>query len=231
MSNPPTLCSTDARNVYATWAKPTVIIADGDQHIPNRYALEPFFRSHVRDWTEAAENVTTLWLWSSEPAWMVVHAMLVGEYGWTYKGTIVWDKGTAAASTSQTKSFPVSTECCMQYVRSPVHAKFNLRNPLTNVWRDPPMKAAPRFKLRHKLARHMDLLIQTTSDPGDVVWEPFGGLADVTASAYALGRNAYYAESSSALYDGAVARIHEMSAAEEQKRAMQSLYDEAMDDD
>lgn len=230
MSNPPTLCQTDARKAYTTWPKPTVIIADGDQHIPNKYALEPFFRGHIKGWSDGARDDVTLWLWSSETTWTVVHPILV-ENGWTYKGTIVWDKGTTAASASQAKSFPVSTEYCMQYVRNTTHAKFNLRSPLTNVWRDPPVKAAPRHKIRQKLARHMDLLIQTSSDPGDVVWEPFGGLCDATVSAYALGREACYAEPNPALYECALVRIEELREAEGQKQAMQSLYDEAMDDD
>ena len=40
----------------------------------------------------------------------------------------------------------------------------------------------------------MERIIHATTDPGDVVWEPFGGLGTASVAAVAMGRRAYLAE-------------------------------------
>jgi DNA modification methylase len=40
----------------------------------------------------------------------------------------------------------------------------------------------------------MDRIVGASTDPGDVVWEPFGGLCTATLSAVNLGRRGYAAE-------------------------------------
>jgi site-specific DNA-methyltransferase (adenine-specific) len=40
----------------------------------------------------------------------------------------------------------------------------------------------------------LNRIIGATSDEGDVVWEPFGGLCSASLSAWRLGRQAYAAE-------------------------------------
>ena len=60
----------------------------------------------------------------------------------------------------------------------------------------------PRFSARVPRGQHlnqkpvefMERIISATTRPGDVVWEPFGGLASASAAALRLGRMPYAAE-------------------------------------
>lgn len=85
---------------------------------------------------------------------------------------------------------------------------------LTNVWRRGPLhdserlkgtlrRAAPRVykptsnssaHLNQKPLEFMERLVTAVTQAGDVVWEPFGGLASGSVAAVALGRRAYVAE-------------------------------------
>lgn len=85
---------------------------------------------------------------------------------------------------------------------------------LTNVWSRPPLhdnerlkgslrRSAPRVykptrdsaaHLNQKPLEFMERLITAVTRPGEVVWEPFGGLASGSVAAVALGRQAYVAE-------------------------------------
>jgi hypothetical protein len=91
---------------------------------------------------------------------------------------------------------------------------WNHRHGITNVWRRPPLhdderlkgtlrRAAPRVykpssgsaaHLNQKPLEFMETIVKAASKEGDVVWEPFGGLASASVAAVALGRNAYVAE-------------------------------------
>ena len=53
----------------------------------------------------------------------------------------------------------------------------------------------------------MERLIEAVTEPGDVVWEPFGGLCSASAAAVRLGRRAYAAESDTAFADLAADRV------------------------
>jgi site-specific DNA-methyltransferase (adenine-specific) len=92
--------------------------------------------------------------------------------------------------------------------------KWNHTHGLTNVWQRPPLhnderlkgtmrRAAPRVyrptrasaaHLNQKPLEFMERLITAVTDKGDVIWEPFGGLASASVAALTLGRRAYVAE-------------------------------------
>lgn len=92
--------------------------------------------------------------------------------------------------------------------------KWNHTHGLTNVWNHPPLhdaerlkgtlqRSAPRvYKPTHGSSAHlnqkplelMERLVNAVTDEGDVVWEPFGGLASASVAALSLGRLAYVAE-------------------------------------
>lgn len=92
--------------------------------------------------------------------------------------------------------------------------KWNHQHGLTNIWCRPPLhdkerlkgtlrRAAPRVyrpssgssaHLNQKPLEFMERLVSAVTDPGDVVWEPFGGLASGSVAAVALGRRPYVAE-------------------------------------
>jgi DNA modification methylase len=91
---------------------------------------------------------------------------------------------------------------------------WNHQHGLTNVWQRPPLhdrerlkgtlrRAAPRVykptaasaaHLNQKPLEFMERLVSAVTQKGDVVWEPFGGLASAAVAAVALGRQAYVAE-------------------------------------
>jgi DNA methylase len=92
--------------------------------------------------------------------------------------------------------------------------KWHHAHGLTNVWARGPLhdderlkgtlrRAAPRVyrptagssaHLNQKPLEFMERLVLAATDPGDVVWEPFGGLCSASVAAVTLGRRARAAE-------------------------------------
>lgn len=95
-----------------------------------------------------------------------------------------------------------------------LRAKFRCPFGVTNVWSHPPVRGAERVKVGgralHPAQKPLALiapLIEWTTDPGDVVWEPFAGLATACVTARAGGRRAYGAEPNPVFYAAARARL------------------------
>ena len=98
---------------------------------------------------------------------------------------------------------------------------------MTNVWSRRPLhdeerlkgtlrRAAPRVHnptaassahLNQKPLEFMERLITAVTEPGDVVWEPFGGLCSASVAAVTLGRRAFAAETDPAFADLAAERL------------------------
>ena len=55
----------------------------------------------------------------------------------------------------------------------------------------------------------MRRIVNACTDPGDVVWEPFGGLCTASVAALELGRKAYAAELVETFADIAESRLQE----------------------
>lgn len=81
-------------------------------------------------------------------------------------------------------------------------ATFRCPHGVTNVWDRPAVRGAERVKVPGGRAVHLnqkplDLLariIEASTEPGEVVWEPFGGLFGASLAARGLGRRAFAAE-------------------------------------
>lgn len=106
---------------------------------------------------------------------------------------------------------------------------------ITNVWTHPPLageerlrgngrRAAPRVYRPGRLATvhlnqkplvFMERILAAVTDPGDVVWEPFGGLCTAGVAALRLDRRPYCAESDPEFADLASKRLADASRAEE----------------
>ena len=78
---------------------------------------------------------------------------------------------------------------------------------VTNVWARLPLNGAERMKdgsraihLNQKPIDLMQLIIRISSDEGDVVWEPFGGLFSGGVAAHDLKRSYYGAEISARIF-------------------------------
>ncbi len=138
----------DALCKYASWPSPIVIVSDGPYGLgsfigdpKNTNSLDKWYKPHIKAWSKYSSPLTTLWFWNSEIGWAKVHHVLE-EQGWIYRACCIWDKGIShIAGNSNTKTlrkFPVVTEVCVHYIRSPeftinkekqkISAKMWLRN-------------------------------------------------------------------------------------------------------
>jgi DNA modification methylase len=83
-----------------------------------------------------------------------------------------------------------------------MRAKFSCPHGVTNVWERAPVRDEERVKTEDGRAVHlnqkpldlMSRIIEATTDRGDVVWEPFGGLFSASLAASRLERRAFAAE-------------------------------------
>lgn len=109
-----------------------------------------------------------------------------------------------------------------------LRATWHHYNGITNVWSRPPLhdserlkgtmeRSAPRtykpskFSSAHLNQKPLDLTLRqvaAASDEGDVVWEPFGGLATASVASVLLGRVPYVAEVDSAFFDLGKERLY-----------------------
>ena len=95
-----------------------------------------------------------------------------------------------------------------------MRAKFNCPLGVTNVWREPAVRGQERVRRNGKILhtnqkplKLVERIIQLSSEVGDVVWEPFGGLCSAAVAAVRLGRRGYAAELDRAFYETAAHRL------------------------
>lgn len=95
-----------------------------------------------------------------------------------------------------------------------MRAKFNCLFGINNVWREPPVRGAERIKngskslhMNQKPLRLVERTIRASSDPGDVVWEPFGGMATGAVAMLRTDRRGYAAEINSSFFKLAAERL------------------------
>jgi len=99
---------------------------------------------------------------------------------------------------------------------SQLRAKFNYSHGITNVWHEPTVNGKERLRngmkslhLNQKPLKLMDRIIRASSDPGDLVWEPFGGLCSGVIAALELKRRGLASEIDAEIFDHARRRIEE----------------------
>jgi site-specific DNA-methyltransferase (adenine-specific) len=93
---------------------------------------------------------------------------------------------------------------------------FHCPHGYTNVWQRGALRGNERIKLngREGPAAHLnqkpldllELIIKASSNPGDVVWEPFGGLFSASIAAARNQREAYAAELDPSYFTAGVER-------------------------
>lgn len=99
---------------------------------------------------------------------------------------------------------------------------WNHTHGITNVWDVPSLRTSERvkntsgknFHTNQKPLLLMERQISATTDAGDVVWEPFGGMCTASAAAKKLKRNSYAAEMNTEYHSVANTRIQETQVAE-----------------
>lgn len=100
---------------------------------------------------------------------------------------------------------------------SRMRAKWNHTHGITNVWSEPAVRGSERFKDSQAKAAHanqkslrlIERIITASSDEGDVIWEPFGGLCSAAIASLRTGRRCYSAEINDNFYALAKARLEE----------------------
>ena len=96
-----------------------------------------------------------------------------------------------------------------------MRSKFNCPHGFTNVWDRSPVNGAERIKAPSGKAAHlnqkpldlMTMIIESSSDKRDVVWEPFGGLFTAALAALYAGRRAFAGEIDPAYFVYGVSRF------------------------
>lgn len=97
----------------------------------------------------------------------------------------------------------------------PMRAKWNHTHGITNVWSAPPIRGEERLKSKDAKCVHanqkplslFERIITATSNPGDVIWEPFGGLCSAAVVALRTKRRCYSTESNADFYHLAQERL------------------------
>lgn len=102
-----------------------------------------------------------------------------------------------------------------------MRAKFSCEVGVTNVWRQPQVNGSERIQgnrngMKYKFSslhgsqkplKFIELAIRASTDGGDVVWEPFGGLCPGAVVSHDLGRSYRAAEIIPEFYAAAVERL------------------------
>ena len=98
-----------------------------------------------------------------------------------------------------------------------MRAKWNHAHGVTNVWREPAVRGSERVKENGLKSLHMnqkslsliERIIAASTDPGDVVWEPFGGLCSAAVCSLRTGRRCYATEIVPEYFAAAAKRLKE----------------------
>ena len=85
---------------------------------------------------------------------------------------------------------------------SRMRAKWNHTHGITNVWKEPAVRGIERLKgeglkclhMNQKPLKLIERTIVASTDAGDVVWEPFGGLCSAAVASLSKGRHCYSSE-------------------------------------
>jgi len=102
-----------------------------------------------------------------------------------------------------------------------MRSKFNCPHGFTNVWERNALRGSERFKnngdsgkaihLNQKPLDLVTMIVKASSDEGDVIWEPFGGLFTACLAARNSGRRAFGAEIDPTYFHYGVNRLIEES--------------------
>lgn len=95
--------------------------------------------------------------------------------------------------------------------------KFYCEPGVTNVWDEPSVRGPERIKVPDRVNKALhanqkplkltERIIRASSDPGDVVWAPFGGLCTEAIASHKLGRVHYSAEINPRYFKIAIERL------------------------
>lgn len=95
-----------------------------------------------------------------------------------------------------------------------MRSKFSCPVGVTNVWRSPQLNGRERLRNGAKAAHRnqkplhqIELILQSSSEKNDMVWDPFGGIGTIPLAAFLMGRSCVSAEIQREYFDIAVDRL------------------------
>lgn len=95
-----------------------------------------------------------------------------------------------------------------------LRSKFQCPIGITNVWNIPTVRGKERIKTKTQIIHPnqkplsiMEMIISCSSEEGDVIWEPFGGLCTASIAGHDLNRKTYAAEINECVYNSAKKRF------------------------
>lgn len=95
-----------------------------------------------------------------------------------------------------------------------MRSKWNHTHGITNVWREPAIHGRERLRAgvgylhaNQKPLALMRLQILSCTDPGDIIWEPFGGMCSASVAALQTGRKSFSAEINPDYFKEAASRL------------------------
>lgn len=169
--------------------------------------LAAWYRPHIAEWGRICAPSASVYLWNTAEGWAAIHPEMVAA-GWTFAGLIVWHKtgaNPALIGANNASLWPDVTEVCGHYQRgTPTHS--NDGSP--NVWAYAPTLMGDERLYSDEMAPHIvhgtmqrvglhpcqkpllfaRRIIEASSRPGDLVFEPFGGTCRIAAACEAIGR-------------------------------------------
>lgn len=114
--------------------------------------------------------------------------------------------------------FSINGQMMSEELWDSMRAKWNHIHGYTNVWNQPALHGKERLKAKNGLrslhynqkpSSIIDYIIRTSSDEGDIIWDPFAGLATTAWCCRQLCRSCYSAEISEDTFSNAVNRLSE----------------------
>ena len=172
--------------------------------------LAAWYRPHIAEWGRLCAPSASVYLWNTAEGWAAIHPEMVAA-GWEFAGLIVWHKGGAQGAligAKRASTWPDITEVCGHYQRGePTHQNPSGAN---NVWYVDPsneMRHGERLYADERRVRSTTKytdrvplhpcqkpllfarrIIEASSRPGDLCFEPFAGTARIAAACEAIGR-------------------------------------------
>jgi DNA modification methylase len=177
--------------------------------------LAAWYRPHVAEWGRICAPSASVYLWNTAEGWAAIHPEMVVA-GWTFRTLIVWDKVCPPLTLSPV-AWPAVTEVCGFYTRGdatvehPHHSPRRHAGPhipaVTSVWRlapgaylDERLKQAEKGEARDGSMVYVSLhpcqkpllfarrIVEASSRPSDLVFEPFGGTCRIAAACEDIAR-------------------------------------------
>lgn len=171
--------------------------------------LAKWYRPHVAEWGRVCAPSASVYLWNTAEGWAAIHPEIVAA-GWVFAGLIVWYKtgaNPALIGAANANRWPDVIEVCGHYKRG---SAYHHNDGTGNVWTYAPTAMGEERLYAPELAPHVVTgamqrvglhpcqkplifarrIIEASSRPSDLVFEPFGGTCRIAVANEQIARYA-----------------------------------------